>query len=177
MRIIGPPSAGVGDVVRNLQQMSATNIFREQMFPALWDAAVEYGIDPVGVVAQSWKETGGGTFKGQVTPQFYNTAGIKVRHVGKYPGVDDGDRPLAHAQFPNWQIGARAHVEHLRAYSGWPVAGPVVDPRYQYALRLQAPPAGVAWVETFEELGGLWAPAADYGTTLVAIARRLQGAA
>ncbi len=170
MRILGPPSADPAQVRQRLTGMGATPLFVDHMLEPLWAAAVGLTVDPVGVVAQSYKETGGGRFAGQVKPQFYNTAGIKNRHVGLYPGVDDGDQPLAHARFASWDVGAVAHAQHVRAYSGWPVEGLIVDPRYWLVI-------GKHRCETWHELSGKWAPAADYGTSLVAIARRLQGVA
>lgn len=139
------------------------------MFPALWWAAVRYGVDPVGVVAQSWKETGGGHFTGRVKPLFYNTCGLKIRHLDLFPGVTDGDNPLAHQMFPNWTIGALAHVQHLRAYAGWAVPeDELFDPRYVYVI-------GRDPVDTFEELSGKWAPSPTYGQEIVRLAQQLAG--
>lgn len=167
MRIIGPPSASRSTVLGNLSGPDGAHPrFVAEMFPPLWDAAVEYTVDPVGVVAQAFKETGGGRFPGRVKPEFYNPCGLKIRHLGLFPETS-GDLPLAHQMFPSWQVGARAHVQHLRAYAGWPVTDLVVDPRY--------PLVTGQWCESFEDLSGKWAPAIDYGQALVAIARRLQG--
>lgn len=170
MRIIGPPSAARAVVLERVKV--APNVharFVSEMFPALWDAALTYCIDPVGMVAQAAKETGWGQYGGNVRPEFYNTAGIKIRHQNLFPNVTTGDNPLAHAMFPNWAVGADAHAQHLRAYAGWPVEGRLItDPRYVFvnpSLRL----------ENFEDLGGRWAPSASYGVELVAIARTLQG--
>ena len=139
--------------------------FVDEMVPELWAAAMEYGIDPVGIVAQSAKETGWGNYGGAVLPQFYNTAGIKIRHQSLFPGVTDGDRPLAHQMFPNWTVGAMAHAQHLRAYAGKPVVGLVVDPRYTL---VNAP-----FVSTWAGLGGRWAPSVTYGQEIEAIMMRL----
>jgi hypothetical protein len=141
--------------------------FRDEMLPELWAAALPYGIDPVGMVAQSGKETGWGTFTGSVSPRFYNTAGIKIRHQDLFPGITDGDRPLAHQMFPNWRVGAVAHAQHLVAYTGGTVAGMVVDPRYNL---VPAPR-----VETWAELGGRWAPSPTYGREVEEIMGRLGG--
>lgn len=170
MRIIGPPSQTKDRVLLNVKARPGVHVrFVNEMFPALWDAALEYGIDPVGVVAQSGKETGWGNFAGNVRPEFYNTGGIKIRHQNLFPGVTDGDRPLAHQMFANWANGADAHAQHLRAYTGWPISEGwlITDPRYVYVktdLKL----------ENFEDLGGKWAPSLNYGNEVVAIARQLQ---
>lgn len=167
MRILGPPTATkAGCLDRVAAQGKVHARFAGEMFPALWEAAVARFVDPVGVIAQAGKETSWGNYSGKVRPEFYNTAGIKVRHLGLFPGVDDGDNPLAHQRFANWTEGAIAHVQHLCAYAGVPVLGLIVDPRFEL---VSGPPA-----ETFEELGGKWAPSAKYGTELVTIAKRLQ---
>ena len=168
MRIIGPASASRETVLARVNATPNVHArFASEMFPALWSAALFYGVDPVGMVAQSAKETGWGRFTGNVRPEFFNTAGIKIRYQNLFPGVTDGDRPLAHAMFANWSVGAVAHAQHLRAYTGWPVDDLIVDPRYVYVkpeLKL----------ENFEDLGGRWAPSTQYGVELVAIARSLQ---
>ena len=176
MRIIGPPSADRTDVLWRVITQRCHARFETAMFPALWEAGEAYGIDPVGVVAQAAKETDWGNFTGKVRPEFHNTCGLKVSPAQQklFPGVTDGDNPLAHAMFASWEVGAKAHVQHLRAYTGWPLAfsSEVVDPRYQPALKGPS-----TWCENFEDLGGKWAPAADYGVRLVEIAQRLHGRA
>ncbi|MGH8950151.1 MAG: glucosaminidase domain-containing protein [Acidimicrobiia bacterium] len=167
MDIIGPPSALRTTVEANLPT-GASSLFRSQMLPELWAAALLYGIDPVGMVAQSGKETGWGTFGGRVRPEFYNPAGIKVRHIDlaqQLIPTDDGDHPLVHQMFPNWRVGAVAHAQHLVAYTGGTVPGLVVDPRYT----LVGPP----FVMTWAGLGGRWAPSPTYGLEIEDIMRRL----
>jgi N-acetylmuramoyl-L-alanine amidase len=169
VRIIGPPSAEMDLVQRNALALSGTHPrFVEEMLTPLWDAASDYMIDPVGVVAQAYKETAGGNYTGKVKAEFYNTCGLKIRHLGMLPEAD-GDQPLAHQIFPSWEVGAEAHVQHLRAYAGWPIdLELVVDPRYQLVVGKNA-------CATFEELSGKWAPSATYGQELVTLARRLRG--
>jgi Mannosyl-glycoprotein endo-beta-N-acetylglucosaminidase len=170
MRIIGPPSATDEQVQAQLRSMNIHARFSNEMFEHLWFEAGRLGIDPVGMIAQSYKETGGGHFRGNVRPEFYNTSGIKVRHVGKFPGVDDGDLPLAHAQFPNWRVGAMAQAQHLRAYAGWPLDEYelIVDPRYHLVKG--------KWIENWSQLGGVgsWAPSTSYGQEIESIMARLR---
>lgn len=169
MRIIGPPSATYEKVVGNVRFRSGVHArFLGEMFNPLWYAATRYGIDPVGVIAQAGKESGWGNFGGNVRPEFYNPCGLKVRHQALFT-VTTGDQPLAHQMFANWENGADAMVQHLRAYTGWPVAtGTIItDPRYVYVL-------GKHVCENFADLSGKWAPSPTYGTELEAIARSLQ---
>lgn len=146
-----------------------TLLFRDRMFPELWAAAVDLGVDPVGMVAQSGKETGWGAYEGQVRPEFHNTCGLKLHTAQQalFPGVTDGDLPLAHAMFANWQVGAIAHAQHLCAYATEPVGRPVIDPRFT----LVGPPAVSVWAE----LGGRWAPSPTYGIEIEDIMRQLAG--
>jgi N-acetylmuramoyl-L-alanine amidase len=166
MRIIGPPSAA-WDTVRANLPTEATALFRDQMLPALWNAAESLTVDPVGVVAQSGKETGWGKFGGNVRPWFYNPAGIKIRHVGEMDETT-GDRPLAHQIFWSWDVGALAQVHHLRAYAGWPVPGLEMSPRAVWVV-------GKHRCENWADLGGRWAPSASYGAEIETTMRRLAG--
>ena len=173
-RIIGPPSANWATI--SLRVQNRTNInprFYNQMFAPIWQAGLDLGVDPVGMIAQAIKETAGGNFTGNVKPEFFNTCGLKIRYNHLFPGVTDGDLPLAHQMFPNWPRGARAQAEHLRAYPGWPLdemASPV-DPRSPYALK-NGP---IDWVETFSGLGGKWAPSLSYGFEIENIMYDLTG--
>jgi len=174
--ILGPPSASRETVLANLPR-DAHPFFKGSILPVLWAVAEEHGIDPVGMVAQSGKETGWGRFEGKVKPWFYNPAGIKVRHVGdvedvlRASGVPESqipDHPLVHQQFPNWYVGALAHAQHLQAYAGvseLPLI--IVDPRYLVVSTHSA--------RTWADLGGRWAPSPTYGTEIEAIMRRLRG--
>lgn len=168
MRIIGPPSASLETVTANIPA-TAHPRFAAEMLPALWKAGNNYDIDPVGLVAQSFKETGGGTFNGNVRPEFYNPCGLKIRSVGILPETE-GDKPLAHSMFASWEVGALAHAQHVCAYAGWKVWDTIVDPRYVWVV-------GRFALENWSELGGKWAPSASYGVELEAIMKKLQGRA
>jgi N-acetylmuramoyl-L-alanine amidase len=168
MRIIGPESANHATVVTNIRKTPATPVFLDEMLPALWQAGLRYYVDPVGVVAQSYKETGGGSFRGQINARFYNPCGLKVRHTDMVPGVTTGDEPLAHQMFPNWTVGTDAHVQHLRAYTGWPIEPGVFinDPRYYLVV-------GKHCIENWSQLGGKWAPSPTYGQEIEDLMVRL----
>lgn len=172
MRILAPPPPRVtlATVQARLVALDVHQRFTNDVAPALWAAAVKYAIEPTGMIAQSLKETAGGRFTGMVRPEFYNTAGIKTRHPNVFPGITDGDNPLAHSMFANWAVGAEAHAQHLRVYTGALLDGHlIVDPRLVFVV-------GRYRVETFEELGGKWAPSPSYGQEVVAIANKLIGA-
>lgn len=142
--------------------------FVTEMFPHLWNEAIRYGIDPVGMVAQSYKETGGGNFTGKVKPFFCNTAGLKVRYVNETMALiptTDVDHPLVHLQFRNWQHGARAHAQHLRAYAlKLPADEFIVSLRYDLVSKVAV---------HFADLSPGWAPSATYGQEVERIAAEL----
>lgn len=173
MRIIGPPSAEFHKA-HKWSITRATPLFVNEMLTPLWGLAITHYIDPVGVVAQSFKETGGGRFAGKVKFEFRNTCGLKVtaEQMRLFPGITDNDNPLAHAMFPSWEIGALAHVQHVCAYAGWPVDMserdlPLVDPRYGLV-------AGRFKCENWSELGSKWAPSATYGHEIENLMREIQ---
>lgn len=168
MRILSAPSARLSALTLGASRLGAAPVFVNEMIPAIWDAATRHAVDPVGAIAQSAKETNWGKFGGRIDARWRNTCGLKVRDLSIVPGSTvDGDQPLCHQSFASWEIGARAHVQHLVAYAGGYV-DPYdrVDPRYDWV-------AGRYLVDHFSQLGGKWAPAADYGTSIETIASRI----
>lgn len=171
MRILGPPSSSYDIVATNAIRKGAHTRFTREMLPALWKASRRHSVDAVGVVAQAFKETGGGHFTRLVPPTFYNTAGLKLRHPNANIGTA-GEVTLAHSQFVSWDHGAEAHVQHLLAYAGvLDLEGYlIVDPRWPFVV-------GKYRAETFEELSGKWAsPGSTYGQEVVALAQELMAA-
>jgi hypothetical protein len=168
MNIIGPPSASLEVVQRKLREQNRSVLFVNEITPALYKEGLRYGVDPVLMIAQCAKETGWGTFPGKVKPWFNNTAGIKVHPTEQalYPGVTDGDNPLAHERFASWTMGARAQAQHLRRYAGMPVPDDeVVYPRH-WVVQLYR-------LKTVFDLSGRWAPSPSYGSEIADIARTL----
>lgn len=164
-RIIAPPSSTRDSVLAKLKVRSGVApLFINDMFPALWAAAEKYGIDPVGMVAQSGKETNWGKFGGKVTPEFFNTAGNKISPAQQrlFPGITDGDNPLAHAMFASWKVGAEVQAQHLRRYAGVPIQTEtlLVAPRYSAVAESNT------GVTDWFGLSGKWAPAPNYGPSI-----------
>lgn len=167
MRIIGPATATLATVLKNAEPITQER-FRAEPLGHLWLEALRYHINPVGVVAQAIKETGGGAFTGKVKWEFNNTCGLKVKYQDLFPETKN-DEPLAHQMFPSWQVGARAHVQHLRAYAGWPVDSDdlIVDPRYWWVI-------GRHSCEDWTDLSEKWAkPGLNYGQEIEALMERL----
>jgi hypothetical protein len=172
MRIIGPPSASEQQVRARLgSTLEVHPRFVNEMLEPLWWAANYYGLDPLGLVALAYKETGAGNFGGQVQPRHYNPGGLKVRHQDLYPELA-GDQPLAHAMFANWHNGAQAVAQHVCAYTGVDLpAEEIVDPRYYIVWGVRPP------VERWDDFGnGVWNGSPTYGASLVSVARRISAA-
>lgn len=169
MEILSRPTATAATVVNNLRLRPGINPrFIDEMFIHLWNEAIRYGIDPVGMVAQSFKETGGGNYGGKVPFWFHNTAGLKTKYIKETMdllGTTDVDHPLVHLRFRDFKQGARAHAHHLRAYSvKLPPDEEILSHRYGLVSRNAT---------HFSELSGGWAPSPTYGPEIEKLAAQL----
>jgi hypothetical protein len=118
------------------------------------EASLE-GVNADVAFAQMCVETGFLSFRGQVTPDMNNFAGLGTTG----PGVS-GER------FPTPQIGVRAQIQHLKAYaSAEPLKGELVDPRYKWVKYGSAP--------TVAALAGKWAADKNYGRKIQSMLERL----
>jgi N-acetylmuramoyl-L-alanine amidase len=170
--ILSEATADGSRVAHNVAQMRPHGRFVDEMMPTLWLVAELYGINPVGMIAQSGKETGWGHFMGKVPPTFFNTCGLKI-HNPKLAGDQDGT--MAHAQFASWETGAHAHAQHLYAYlqmtwgKGEDIV-PLMDPRWVHVYGKREA------IRDWEQLSGTWAyPGVTYGQEIVGIMDKLSG--
>lgn len=165
--IMAPPSVPFAMLHENSLKNGATDWYAYALV-ALWDAGIATGVDPLVLAAQCAHETAWGKFGGRIDATWGNTCGLKHQYA-------TGDKPEDHARFPYHGVfpvlGALAHAQHLRAYCGFPLAAPVVDPRAGY-LTLHE----VGDVMHVEDLSNRWAPSANYGAAVVTVASRLRGA-
>ncbi len=165
--IIAAPSLPYARLLAGAEYNDAS-VWYEQALRALWDAGCDTGVDPTVLAAQCALETNWGRFGGAVTPEFNNTCGLKTLNA-------TGDRPEDHQRFPAdpygrpW-LGALAQAHHLRLYCGFPVPSDTPDPRARYVGPGNPNFGRVIYVE---ELGGKWAPAADYGQRVARIIREV----
>ncbi len=120
-----------------------------------FEIGAQRGIRPEVAYAQSAKETGYGHFGGVIDESFRNPCGLKTTQGG------DNDDPNAHQHFTTWRQGVTACIDHLGLYAGAPgyPRSQTPDPRHFSFLRGRAPKV--------ENLGGQWAPAVDYGISIV----------
>jgi carbon monoxide dehydrogenase subunit G len=115
--------------------------------------------------AQSAKETGYGHFKGVLDASFKNPCGMKTKSGGA------NNDPNAHQRFSTWEEGIQAQIDHLALYAGAPgyPKAETPDPRHFPYLKGTAP--------NVEDLGGKWAPSANYGKDIVAMMAKLEATA
>lgn len=143
---------------------SAASPWYGKALQALWDAGLVTGVDPVVLAAQCALETNWGRFGGAVDVTFNNTCGLKTAS-GSGDDPDDHQRYTADMYGRPW-LGALAHAHHLRLYCGFPVPPDTPDPRARY---VGPGTKNFNTVRYVEDLGGKWAPAADYGQRVARI--------
>ncbi len=120
-----------------------------------WEYGKKTGLRPEVLYAQSAKETAFGHYTGVVSPEQNNWAGIKTADAS-------GDRPEDHESFDTPEEGVRAHFNHMKAYVGMEPSGETHE-RYYVVMSL----SWAGEVECVKMLGGKWAPAPDYGESIV----------
>lgn len=123
-----------------------------------WEEAWLVGVRADVAYAQACKETNFGRFGGVIDASFHNTCGLKTTEGG---GNYDPD---AHARFPDWRTGVRAHMHHLHLYAKGPLE-PTPDPRHFASI------AGTA--TSVEALSGRWAPSSTYHESIVAYVQEM----
>ena len=118
------------------------------------DLGAKYGIRWDAVFAQSCKETGFWKFGGLVKPEQNNFAGL-----GSFGGQKG-------ASFATPSDGIEAQFQHWHVYyygGNLPAGTKVLDPRRDAVIK-----SGWAGkLQYVEDLGGRWAPSADYGSSIV----------
>lgn len=148
-------------------------LFLATIFPAVYKAAIRYQVDAIGAVAQAAHETAFGKFPNRIDKRWRNTCGLKKRDFTMVPGYDGpggGDLPLCHETFGSWDIGARAHVQHLVGYAGGFIdIDELIDPRWDWIDRNVRPAVHFADLDR-------WATATGYGAKLEAMIARIRSA-
>jgi len=120
-----------------------------------WEIGTLMGIRADVLYAQSAKETAFGRYAGNVTADMNNWAGIKRVNA-------TGDERDDHESFATSEAGVQGHFNHMAAYVGVEPLG-MIHQRYYTVL-------SIGWAGTVkfvEDLSGKWAPAVDYGESVV----------
>ena len=162
--IFGPATATEAQMVNYIRKhnpKAKLNCSIEALVDIYYEEAGREGIRPDVAICQAIKETGFWNYGGDVDPKQNNYCGLGATG-NKEPG----------ASFESPRIGARAHIQHLLAYTSTnPPKTAIVDPRYIYLIKFRQDVFGK--VKTWAGLGGIWAlPGIHYGEDIVNLWRK-----
>ena len=130
----------------------------EQLVHAYYEEAEHEGVRADVALAQAFKETGCFAYGGDVDWKQNNFCGLGATGGG-----------VKGLSFPNMRTGARAHIQHLLAYSRKErPTNPIVDPRYDLIRRNR--PDIYGRLTRWTDLNGVWAvPGRNYGQEILII--------
>lgn len=159
--IIGTPLATQAQCVRYLLRNNPNpnlNVSAEEIVAYYYEEGAREGIRPDVAFAQALKETGFFRYGGDVIPEQNNFCGL-----GTTGGGVKGEF------FATPQLGVRAHIQHLLAYTSTRQPSmPVVDPRYNL-IKLYRPQI-FGKLTTWTQLNGVWAvPGKHYGQEILSM--------
>jgi len=154
----------MGEGTISFQQFSAyfakgnpgiDSLVLQELYSAYSESCKAEGVRLDVALAQMIHETAFLRFTGTVNASQNNFAGMGTVDA-RTPGLS----------FPDRRTGALAQVQHLKGYASTEkLKLPLVDPRFRYIRRGQAP--------TVLSLAGRWAADVDYGRKLMAHIQRL----
>ena len=159
--IIGTPIATQEQCVKYLLRNNPhpnLNVSPEQIVAYYYEEGAREGIRPDVAFAQALKETGFFRYGGDVIPEQNNYCGL-----GTTGGGVKGEF------FATPQLGVRAHIQHLLAYTSTrKPTTPVVDPRYGIVRQAY----GSRTLGKWQDLNGRWAvPGRYYGQEILSMFR------
>lgn len=163
--ISGTPIATQAQCVEYLLQNNPNpklSVSPEEIVAYYYEEAGREGIRADVAFAQALKETGFFRYGGDVVPEQNNFCGLGTTGGGVRGGY-----------FPTAQIGVRAHIQHLLAYSSTrrPTM-PLVDPRYDIVRKAYGERILTRW----SDLNGRWAvPGNYYGQEIMSMFRAIVG--
>ena len=130
----------------------------EELVHAYYEEAEHEGVRADVALAQAFKETGCFAYGGDVDWKQNNFCGLGATGGG-----------VKGLSFPDMRTGARAHIQHLLAYSRKErPTNPVVDPRYDLIRRNR--PDIYGQLTRWTDLNGVWAvPGRNYGQEILII--------
>lgn len=134
----------------------------EEIVDLYWQEASREGVRQDLAFAQALVETGFFRFGGDVKPEQNNFCGL---------GTTGGGVKGAHFKTP--EIGVRAHIQHLLAYTTQKhPSTKIVDPRYDlaHAIRLER-----GLCDTWYKLNGTWAMSHNYSEKIMGVWQRMLG--
>ena len=159
--ILGTPMATQQQCVRYLTRNNPNpnlNVSAEEIVAYYYEEGLREGIRPDVAFAQALKETGFFRYGGTVTPDQNN-----------YCGLGTTSATVKGIYFENPQMGVRAHIQHLLAYSSTRLPSTeIVDPRYKIVRKVY----GSKTLNKWYDLNGRWAvPGKGYGQEILSMFR------
>lgn len=159
--ILGTPIATQSQCVKYLLSRNPNPnlaVSAEEIVAYYYEEAMREGIRPELAFAQALKETGFFRYGGDVVPEQNNFCGLGT--------TGGGVRGL---YFSSPQIGVRAHIQHLLAYTSTrKPTTEIVDPRYSLVRQRYGTNTLAKWYD----LNGRWAvPGYHYGQDIMAMFR------
>lgn len=159
--IIGTPMATQQQCVKYLMRNNPNpnlNVSAEEIVAYYYEEGMREGIRPDVAFAQALKETGFFRYGGTVTPDQNN-----------YCGLGTTSATVKGNYFENPQMGVRAHIQHLLAYSSTrQPTTEIVDPRYNIVRKVY----GANTLNKWSDLNGRWAvPGKSYGQEILSMFR------
>jgi len=157
--IFGEPVATPEQMVNFINKRNPNpklNCTVKQLVQLYYLEAGREGIRPDITLCQAIKETGTWNYGGDVIPEQNNYCGLGTTGGG-----------VKGAFFETPQLGARAHVQHLLAYtSKRPPREEIIDPRYELIKKFR--PQIFGKLTKWTELNGVWAvPGNHYGEDIL----------
>jgi len=159
LSIMGPPVATKEQCLRYLLSVNPTPnllVSPDKLVDYYYEEGTREGIRPDIAFAQALKETG-----------YFRYGGAVQYDQNNYCGLGSTSNSANGAYFPTPQLGVRAHIQHLLAYSSMrqPQVD-IVDPRYSFVRAA----GNSATASTWTDLNGRWAvPGSGYGETILHI--------
>lgn len=163
LTIMGPPIATKEQCVSYLLRHNPfplINTTPQQLVDYYYAEAGLEGIRPDVAFAQALHETGNFRYGGDV---------ISVQN--NYSGLGTTGKGVKGAWFPSPEIGVRAQIQHLLAYTATrPPTLSIVDPRYELVKNSEKFGQSYTWTE----LNGKWAvPGKTYGQMILKIHEKI----
>ncbi len=134
----------------------------EEIVAFYWAEAEREGVRPDIALAQALVETGYFGFGGTVKPNQNN-----------YCGLGTTGKKVKGAKFKTPELGVRAHIQHLLAYSAKKKPSTkIVDPRYELAHAIRSERG---FVDKWSGLDGTWAMGSNYCEKIMVIYQAMLG--
>lgn len=134
----------------------------EEIVDLYWVEAEREGVRPDIALAQALVETGYFGYGGTVKPKQNN-----------YCGLGTTGKKVKGAKFKSPEIGVRAHIQHLLAYSAQKKPSTkIVDPRYDLAHAIRGERG---YVDKWSGLQGTWAMGSQYCEKIMVIYQAMLG--